>query len=119
MADSTLVVLLLASISLCGVILTVTIVRTTGELRRTLSRFNELHPTLSATLQHTRRLVASTEAVTRQVEALVMKGSGAASEMLDEFLEVKHRVESFMHTHLNGNGHQKARRGARRRVRRR
>ena len=80
------VLFLLAVIALCLIVITILAVQTSAELHRTLRRVNALMPSAGRTLRETSELLASTNRISHQLESMIDKASGAASQTIDGFL---------------------------------
>jgi hypothetical protein len=104
MSESAFFLLLVGVMAACAVVMTVTVVMTARELRRTSRRVNALVPPCRRALGQTQALLTSTHRISRHVESVILKASGAASHTIDQFLGMKNRVEQFLHDHLNDNG---------------
>lgn len=83
------VLFLLAVIALCLVVITILALQTAAELRRTLRRVNTLLPSAGRMLRQTSQLLDAIHRISHQVESLVTKASGAASQTVDGLLGLK------------------------------
>ena len=102
--ESSFALFLLSVIAVCAVVMTVTVVMTAREARRTFRRINILLPSCRQTLRQARRFLASANDVASQVELVVSAVSAAAAHAVNQFVEVKHRVARWLHRFPNGNG---------------
>lgn len=98
------VLFLLAVMALCLVVITILAVQTAAELRRTLRRVNTLLPSAGRTLRETSELLASTNRMSHQVESMIDKATGAASETVDGFLGLKAKLVKFFNTTMRSQG---------------
>lgn len=100
MTDASLMVLLLGVISVCLMVMTVTLVVTARDVRRTLRRMH-------VTLTEAHQVLARTRRITRHVDAVVQKGCAVALQVLDPVLALKDRAQAFLEAHVGnhaGNG---------------
>ena len=111
--ESSFAFFLLSEIAACAVVMTVTVVMTAREARRAFRQINILLPSCRQTLRHARRLLASANYTASQVDLVVSAVSAAAAHAMNQFVEVKHRLERWLHPTTNGNGTTGAGSGAR------
>ena len=90
MTESAFALMLLSVIAACAVVLTATVVMTARDVRQTL--------------RQARKFLASVHHTARQVDLVVSAVSAAAAHAMHQFVEVKHRVERWLHHTPNGNG---------------
>ena len=90
MTESAFALVLLSVIAACAVVMTATIVMTARDMRQTL--------------RQARRFLASVHHTASQVDLVVSAVSAAAAHAMNQFVEVKHRVERWLHHAPNGNG---------------
>ena len=102
--ESSFALFLLSVIAVCAVVMTVTVVMTARDARRTFRRINTLLPTCRQTLRQARRFLASANHVASQAELVVSAVSAAAAHAVNRFIAVKDRVERWLHQAPNGNG---------------
>ena len=101
--ESSFALFLLSVIAVCAVVMTVTVVMTARDARRTFRRINTLLPTCRQTLRQARRFLASANHVASQAELVVSAVSAAAAHAVNRFIAVKDRVERWLHHAPNGN----------------
>ena len=104
MTESSFALVLLSVIAICAIVMTVTIVMTARDARRTFRRMNALLPFCRQTLRQTRRFLASAHHVASQAELVASAVSAATAHAVNQFVEVKHRVARWLHRFPNGNG---------------
>ena len=102
--ESSFAFFLLSVIAVCTVVMTVTVVMTAREARRTFHRINILLPSCRQTLRQARKFLASVNYTASQVDLMVSAVSAAAAHAVHQFVEVKHRLERWLHHTPNGNG---------------
>ena len=102
--ESSFALFLLSVIAVCAVVMTVTVVMTAREARRIFRRINTLLPTCRQTLRQAQRVLASANHVASQADLVISAVSAAAAHAMNQFVEVKHRVERWLHHTTNGNG---------------
>ena len=90
MTESAVALVLLSVIAVCAVVMTATVVMTAWDMRQTL--------------RQARRFLASVHHTASQVDLVVSAVSAAAAHVMHQFVEVKHRVERWLHHTPNGNG---------------
>ena len=110
MADPIVWLTLLVIVTACVLAMTITVVLTAWEFRRTLRRANAILPGADRaireahrSLEHIRRLLIRTNDVSRHVEAVIHQACDAASDTLRRFLRVKEQAQAFWAARL-GNG---------------
>ncbi len=98
-------------LSLCAVAVTWSVVMTSFELRCTLRRINELLPDAEAvvkeakrSLTHVRRVIARTDHVSKQVEAVALKACETISEVVERVVALKLQAEHSVGRWLGTNG---------------
>lgn len=87
--ESSLAFFLLSVIAVCAVVMTVTVVMTAREARHTF--------------RQARKFLASAHHTASQVDLMVSAVSAVAASAVHQFVEVKHRVERWLHHAPNGN----------------
>lgn len=98
------VLFLLTVIAFCLVVITILAVQTAAELRRTLRRVNTLMPSAGRTLRETGALLASTNRISHQVESMIEKASGAASQTVDGLLGLKAKLAKLFNETMRSQG---------------
>ena len=96
MIDPAWFALFLGVVGVCVAILTVTIVKTAAELRRTLRDTR-------ASLRRARRLVVKADRAATAVEAVVQQVCEVAIEAIDRFSRLRRRAQALWAGHV-GNG---------------
>ena len=107
MTDLSFIMLLLGFMILCLMVMTVTLVMTARDVRRTLQRANE-------TLTDIRQVLARTQRITRQVDAVVQKGCAVALQVIDPVLALTERAQTFLEARFGSGVGTGARSGPRR-----
>ena len=105
MTNLSCLVLLLGVISLCLIVMTITVVRLTCDVRRTLRRVNLMLPEARRSLQHMRRLLARTNRATQQVEAVIHAACDTASGALAQVGLWKDRAQAAVSRYIGNGGH--------------
>ena len=110
MPDAPLWFPLLGIVTACLVILTLTVLVTAGELRRTLRRLNLMLPETAQAVHDARRmfrqgrrLLARADAAAGRVEAIIHQACDAATDMLGAIGRFKTRTQTLW-TKRFGNG---------------
>ena len=110
MSDAALLLWLLGLISACVLILTVTLVVTARQARRTLRHLDVVLPDAAQAarearrvMQHSRRLLVAANQATGHVEAVIRRACDAVSAALDQFDLLKERTIHVL-TRPFGNG---------------
>jgi len=110
MLDSPVLLWLLGVMSVCLVVISITMVATARELRRLLRRLNRMLPgvdraflELFRSLRHVRRFLAAAARASDRVEAVVQEAAGVVSGTLDQLSHWKHRAERAIKSYT-GNG---------------
>ncbi len=110
MLDSPMLLWLLGVMSVCLVVISITMVATARELRRLLRRLNRMLPGVDRTflelfrsLRHVRRLLAAAARASDRVEAVVQEAAGVVPGTLDQLNHWKPRAERAIKAYA-GNG---------------
>ncbi len=105
MADTplTFILLCLGLVSLCMVAMTVTLMLTAHDIRRTMRRLHAMAPAADQALReaqrvltHARRLLARAGGATRHVESVVQQACETATETLERFNVLKLNTARFL-----------------------
>jgi hypothetical protein len=104
--ESSFVLFLLSVITVCAIVMTIAVLMTARDARRTFRRINALLPSCRYTLAQAQKLLASVHHTVSQAELVVSAVSSAVAHTLHQFIDVQHRVERWFHrsTHDNGTG---------------
>lgn len=105
MTNLSCLVLLLGVISLCLIVMTVTVVRLTCDVRTTLRRVNLILPEARRSLQHVRRLLTRTNRATQHVEAVIHAACDTASGALTQMGRWKDRARVVVSRYIGNGGH--------------
>ncbi len=110
MAESPLLVLLLALIGVCTVIMTVTVLTTVSDLRRMIRQINAILPRCDQAVQEAqhclgqaRLLLRRANKTAQQVEQVFQRTCHAAAKALDQWVLFQGKARSFL-TGRWGNG---------------
>ena len=106
MTNLSLVGLLLGVMSFCLIVMTVTVVRLTCDVRTTLRRLNLILPEARRSLQHVRRLLTRINRATQHVEAVIHAACETASGALARLGLWKDHVQAVVNRYVGnvGNG---------------
>lgn len=118
--DSWVVPLGVGVMSICAVMLTVTMMRALAEFQRTARHVNHLLPSwqrvtheLLEALQHSEQILARADRATREIELVACRIREGAEHVTEHLLAWKQRTQSIFTAYF-GNGHHEARSGSRR-----
>lgn len=99
-------------LSICVLIITWSVVATSFELRCALRRINELLPDAEVavkeakhSLAHARRVLARTDHVSRQVEAVALKACETVSVVVEQVAALREQAEHSVGRWFGTNGH--------------
>ena len=102
----------LALLGVCAVIMTTTVVLTSLDLRRVLRQVHGLVPRADEALRestramtHLRRLLARTERVSKQVEAVAVQACETMADAIRQFSILKAQAEKSLGKWIGTNGH--------------
>lgn len=97
---------------LCALIVTWSVMVTAFDLRLTLKRVNALLPDAEEVVKearrsviHVRRVIARTDHVSKQVEAVAVKACETVSEVVERVAALKLQAENSVGRWLGANGH--------------
>ncbi len=103
-ADSSMMLLGMAVLCFCALVMTVTLLTTASELRRTARRVNHMLPHCETAVRQANTLLSRADRTTHQIERVVEQASGAALGWIEQAVELKRKAKSFMAGRF-GNGH--------------
>ncbi len=112
MAETRLVILLLALITVCLIVLTVSLLTLIAEFRGIAKRIHQVLPEAERmmrdardSLHKTKKLVTRVDETARAVDGIVRQACVSAADALDRIASIKAKAESFFTGHSgNGNG---------------
>ena len=104
MTESSVTLALLSVIAVCAVVMTATVVMTARDARRTFRRISALLPSCRQTLQQARTVLTSAHRTASQADLVVSAVSAVVAHALHQVVDVRHRVDRWLHRATNGNG---------------